>query len=297
MPTRRSPSLLALRAFEAAARRLSFTEAAHELHVSQAAVSRHVRGLEKDVGRELFRRLHRSVELTAAGKHLAAELTAGFLQIQHAVEAVRGIRARRLRVSSEPAFAARWLVPRLERFSASHPDIELELETSLELRILGRETDVAIRYVDAGSRPPRLKHQHLFSMDGVPVIAGTRRRPTQRRNDDAVLGHRLLHDDNGTAWRSWFTAAGLEGFEQAKHLYFTDYSLALAAAMRGQGIALGTAAFIESELETGRLVQLGHTRVPFGEYVLLQSNERSTASIREAFVKWLQAERADKTPS
>jgi LysR family glycine cleavage system transcriptional activator len=297
MPTRRSPSLLALRAFEAAARRLSFTEAAHELHVSQAAVSRHVRGLEKDVGRELFRRLHRTVELTAAGKHLAGELSAGFLRIQHAVEAVQGIQARRLRVSSEPAFAARWLVPRLERFSATHPDIELEVETSLELRILGRETDVAIRYVDAGSRPPRLKHQHLFSMEGVPVIAGARRRPVQRRNDDAVLGHRLLHDDNGKAWRSWFTAAGLEGFEQAKHLYFTDYSLALAAAMRGQGIALGTAAFIESELERGRLVQLGHTRVPFGEYVLLQSNERSTAPIREAFMKWLQAERADKTPS
>src|ERR1700748_2621195 len=87
MPTRRFPSLRALRALEASARRLSFTEAAHEWHVSQAAVSRHVRGLEKDVGRELFRRLHRAVELTAAGKHLAGELSAGFLRIQHAVEA------------------------------------------------------------------------------------------------------------------------------------------------------------------------------------------------------------------
>ena len=289
-PTRRFPSLLALRAFEAAARRLSFTEAARELHVSQAAVSRHVRGLEQDVGRELFRRLHRAVELTKAGKHLAAELTAGFLRIQRAVEATRRVQARRLRVSCEPAFAARWLVPRLERFSATHPDIELELETSLELRILGRETDVAIRYIDTGARPPRLRHRRLFSMEGVPVIAGKRRRPAQWRDDNAVLGHRLLHDDNGKAWKSWFAAAGLDGFEQARHLYFTDYSLALAAAMRGQGIALGTAAFIESELRTGRLVQLGHTRVPFGEYLLLESNERTTASIREAFVKWLNGE-------
>jgi LysR family glycine cleavage system transcriptional activator len=178
----------------------------------------------------------------------------------------------------------------LERFSATHPDIELELETSLELRVMGRETDVAIRYVDAGSRPPRVRHHRLFSMEGVPVIAGKRRRPAHWRHDNAVLGNRLLHDDNGKAWRSWFTAAGLSGFEQAKHLYFTDYSLALTAAMRGQGIALGTAAFIESELATGRLVQLGHTRVPFGEYVLLQSHERSTASIREAFVQWLDGE-------
>jgi len=294
MPTsgHRLPSLLALRAFEAAARRLSFTEAARELHVSQAAVSRHVRGLEKDVGRELFRRLHRAVELTTAGKRLASELSAGFLRIQRAVEAVRGIQARRLRVSSEPAFAARWLVPRLERFSAAHPEIELELETSLELRVLGRDTDVAIRYIDAGARPPRLRHHRIFSMEGVPVIAGGHRRrpPAQWRQDNAVLGHRLLHDDNGKAWRSWFTAADLDGFDQAKHLYFTDYSLALAAAMRGQGIALGTPAFIETELETGRLVQLGQTRVPFGEYVLLESNERSTATIREAFVHWLDGE-------
>src|SRR6202000_2490464 len=144
MPTsQRQPSLLALRAFEAAARRLSFTEAARELHVSQAAISRHVRGLEKDVGRQLFRRLHRAVELTEPGKQLAEELTAGFLRIQRAVESVRGIPTRRLRVSIEPAFAARWLMTRLERFSAAHPEIELELETSLEVRVLGRETDVA----------------------------------------------------------------------------------------------------------------------------------------------------------
>jgi LysR family transcriptional regulator, glycine cleavage system transcriptional activator len=290
MPARRQPSLLALRAFEAAARRLSFTEAARELHVSQAAISRHVRGLERDVGRELFRRLHRAVELTAPGRQLATEVTAGFQRIQRAVEAARKMPARRLRVSIEPAFAARWLVPRLEKFSAAYPDIELELETSIELRILGRETDVAIRYLDSGARPPRLRHRRLFSMEGVPVIAGVRRRPAQWQHDRAVLGHRLLHDDNGKAWRSWFNAAGLEGFEQARHLYFTDYSLALAAALRGQGIALGTNVFIEAELQTGRLVQLGSTRVPFGEYLLLESNERSTAAMRQAFVGWLNAE-------
>jgi len=290
MPAQRPPSLLALRAFEAAARRSSFTEAARELHVSQAAISRHVRGLEKDVGRELFRRLHRAVELTEPGKQFAAELTGGFLRIQRAVEAVRGVPTRRLRVSSEPAFAARWLVNRLDRFSAAHPEIELELETSTELRVLGRETDVAIRYVDIGAKPPRLRHRLLFATDGVPVIAGARRRPAKWGQDAAVLGHRLLHDDNGSAWRSWFTAAGLDGFEAAKHLYFTDYSLTITAALRGQGIALGAATFIETELKTGRLAQVGHTRVPFGEYVLLESNDRSTAPVRAAFVGWLDSE-------
>jgi LysR family transcriptional regulator, glycine cleavage system transcriptional activator len=290
MSAPRPPSLLALRAFEACARRLSFTEAARELHVSQAAVSRHVRGLEKDVGCELFRRLHRAVELTAPGKLFAAELSASFARIQHAVEAVRSTPTRRLRVSIEPAFAAQWLVIRLEGFSVAHPEIELEVETSSELRELGRETDIAIRYIDVGARLPRLRHKKLFAIEGIPVIAGVQRKPAKWVQDKAVLGHRLLHDDNGGAWRSWFTAAGLTGFEQAKHLYFTDCSLTIAAALRGQGIALGAPGFIDLELQRGELVQLGQTRVPFGQYVLLESNDRPTAPIRAAFVSWLDAE-------
>ncbi len=248
MPIGRAPSLLALRAFEAAARRLSFTDAARELHVSQAAISRHVRALEKNVDRELFRRLHRAVELTAPGKQLAAELAAGFLRIHQAVEAVRGITTR-LRLSVEPAFASRWLLPRLGEFTATHPHIELELETSEELRTPGRDTDIAIRYLAVGARRPRMRIRRLFSTDGVPVIAGARPRQAQWRRDGAVLGHRLLHDDNGSAWRSWFTAGGLTGFEQARHLYFTDYSLAVAAVLEGQGVALGAAVFIQAELK------------------------------------------------
>ena len=290
MTAPRPPSLLALRAFEACARHLSFTEAARELHVSQAAISRHVRGLEKDVGCELFRRLHRAVELTAPGKQLAAELSAGFTRIKQAVEAVRGTPTRRLRVSIEPAFAAQWLVTRLEGFSAAHPEIELELETSSELRELGRETDIAIRYIESDARLPRLRHKKLFAIEGIPVIAGVRRKPARWAQDTAVLGHRLLHDDNGNAWRSWFAAAGLDGFQKAKHLYFTDSSVSIAAALRGQGIALGAPGLIGSELESGKLMQLGQTRVPYGQYILLESNERSTAPIRGAFASWLEAE-------
>ena len=290
MPSHRPPSLLALRAFEACARHLSFTAAARELHVSQAAISRHVRGLEKDVGCELFRRLHRAVELTAPGKRFAAELSEAFTRIGQAVEAVRGTPMRRLRVSIEPAFAAQWLVTRLEGFSAAHPEIELELETSSELRELGRETDIAIRYIETEARLPRLRHKKLFAIEGIPVIAGVRRKPARWARDAAVLGHRLLHDDNGDAWRSWFAAAGLDGFQKAKHLYFTDSSVSIAAALRGQGIALGAPGLIDSELESGRLMQLGQTRVPYGQYILLESNERSSASIRGAFASWLEAE-------
>jgi LysR family glycine cleavage system transcriptional activator len=296
MSTRRPPSLLALRAFEAAARRLSFTHAARELHVSQAAISRHVRALEQDVGRELFRRLHRAVELTTPGRRFASELSAGFLQIHRAVEAVRGVQTRRLRISAEPAFASRWLVPRLGDFSVALPQIELELETSDEFRVLGRDADLAIRYIAASSPRPRGRTRRLFSMEGVPVTAGVRPRPSQWRRDTAVTGYRLLHDDDGSAWRHWFTAARLQGFEAARHLYFSDYSLTIAAAERGQGVALGATAFIEPEMRSGRLAQIGQTRVPFGQYFLLESRERSGAAHRDTFVDWLMGEISRSQP-
>ena len=285
-----SPSLLALRAFEVAARRLSFTDAAAELHVSQAAVSRHIRLLEADVGRALFRRLHRRVELTAAGRRFAAEIAAGFVRIHRAVEALRRSEVQHLRLSVEPAFATRWLVPRLGRFAAAHPEVELELETSNAMRALGRDADIAIRYVGAGSRRPRRGGRLLFATDYIPVVKGRRVELVARRRDAAVLGHTLLHDDDGTAWRGWFAAAGLEGFETARHQYFTDYSVALDAAQQGQGVVLGTRLFIDAELRGGQLVQLGQTRVPCGDYWLLQARQRSSSAARHAFCRWLDAE-------
>ncbi len=290
MRPRRLPSLLSLRAFEATARRLSFTEAAAELNVTQSAISRHVRALEEELGRSLFVRMHRAVTLTPAGLTFAQDLSAAFLGIHRAVEAVRGARPQRLRVTSEPAFAARWLLERLGRFSIAHPQIELELETSDELRVLGKEADIAIRYVASAARRPRGRYLTLLKMQGVPVTAGVRPRPRHWNQDAAVLGHRLLHDDDGTAWRSWFTAAGLSGFEQARHLHFTDYSLTLAACERGQGVALGSAVFIAAELKSGRLAEIGRTRVPFGEYLLLEGGGRATHPLRSAFIRWLAAE-------
>src|SRR5271156_5086983 len=112
---RRATSLLTLRAFEAAARRLSFTDAAQELHVSQAAISGHVRQLETQLGRPLFRRLHRRGGPAACGTHLAREPTGAFSRIARAVEAALDSPSRRLRITVEPAFAARWLVPRFGR--------------------------------------------------------------------------------------------------------------------------------------------------------------------------------------
>jgi LysR family glycine cleavage system transcriptional activator len=299
----RAASLLALRAFEAAARRLSFTDAAHELHVSQAAVSRHVRMLEAELGRPLFRRLHRRVELTAAGKRLVGELTAGFSQIGRAVEAVRSAPTRRLRISVEPAFAARWLVPRFGRFTAANPEIEVDLESSDELQTLGRGADIAIRFLGSTSRKPNGRARKLFTYTGFPVVSsGLRAGRPQRRSDSDVLAFRLLHDDDGSEWRRWFAAAGLDGFDAAKHLHFNDCSLTVTAVLRGQGVALSAPMYLQSQLRSGRLVRIGRTQVTFGDYWLLEATDRATAKARAAFIAWFYLEarnlfRRSETPA
>lgn len=290
MPTQRQISLLALRAFEAAARRLSFTDAARELHVSQAAVSRHVRVLEHDLDCALFRRLHRRVELTARGQSLANELSAGFLQIQRAVESARSISTQALRLTCEPAFAARWLVPRLGNFSTAQPDIEIDLDSSIELRVLGQDADLAIRHIANSKARPRGRARRLFAVEGVPVVARERSPGPGTRNDRDVLRYRLLHEDDGSAWRSWFSFAGFEPTDQIKQLHLSDEGLALTAALRGQGVALGVLPFISTELRGRKLSQLGRTRCPFGEYWLLEAPGKATAAARRAFVEWLELE-------
>jgi LysR family transcriptional regulator, glycine cleavage system transcriptional activator len=289
--SRRLTSLLTLRAFEAAARRSSFTDAAHELHVSQAAISGHVRQLETQLGQALFRRLHRRVELTACAEHLARELTSAFSQIERAVEAARGSPARRLRITVEPVFAARWLVPRFGRFTASHPDIDVELESSDELRRVGRDADIAIRFLKTSVRKPKERARKLFTYVEFPVISrNLRTRRTQLKSDRDVLTFRLLHDDGGAVWRRWFTAAGLDGFDTARHLHFNESSLVITAAMRGQGVALSGPPYVDSQLRSGRLIRVGETLHAIGEYWLLESNDRLTAKCRAAFVSWLMSE-------
>jgi LysR family transcriptional regulator, glycine cleavage system transcriptional activator len=291
MRSARGPSLHALRAFEAAARRLSFTAAAHELHVSQAAISRHVRGLESQLAAALFVRLTRRVELTPAGRELAAVLTRCFVEMQNAVLKASGDGVRTLRLSVEPSFGALWLAPRLGSFAMAHPRIELQLETSDTLRRPGSDADIAIRYAIAGSRR-RIAGIRLFDMRAFPVIGRVRGGRSQLTHDAAVRGLRLLHDDDGRTWRAWFRAAGLEMAAEAQQQFFTDYSLTLAAAERGQGVTLAAPAFVAPQLRSGRLLRVGTTSIPFGTYWLLQSRDRQTEDLRRRFCAWLVAELA-----
>src|SRR2546425_2105593 len=185
------PSLNALRAFEAAARHLSLTLAGRELHVTQSAVSHQVQNLEDELGIELFQRLPRSLRLTPAGEAVAAAARDAFGRIEEAARAVDR-RAARLCVSVLPSFAARWLLPRLKRFHASWPRLDLRIHASLEPCDFARDgVDVAIRYGRGGWKG--LRSEELFSEEIFPVCSPRIARSLRSSAD--LRRHVLLHDE------------------------------------------------------------------------------------------------------
>jgi LysR family glycine cleavage system transcriptional activator len=141
------------------------------------------------------------------------------------------------------------------------------------------------------ARKPKGRARKLFSYFGFPVIATGRNTPQTRRRADAdVLAYRLLHDDDGSAWRRWFAVTGLTDYDRIKHLHFNDYSLVLTAALRGQGVALSAPFYVSAQLRSGRLMRIGRTPVQFGEYWLVEAGDRRTEKTRAAFIDWFDRE-------
>ena len=256
------PSLNALRAFEVAARLGSFTLAAGELHVTQSAVSHQVCGLEEELGTPLFERRPRALRLTPAGALLAKAAGRGFAAIAEGTRRMREARPRPLTVSVLPSFGARWLLPRLGRFRAGWPEIELRIHASREPAHFGRdEVDAAVRYA---RRAPRGLHvERLLSEQLFPVCA-----PRLARRLRAVSDLRrcaLLHEESESrhgGWREWLQAAGGAGFDWERGTTFTDAHLMLDAAQAGQGVALARSALAERDLAAGRLVRPFDLSVP-----------------------------------
>ena len=253
---RRLPPLNALRAFEAAARHLSFTRAADELNVTQAAVSHQVKALEEWLGMPLFRRLNRSLLLTDAGQSYMPRLRDAFDTID---QATRGLNAHEsggtLTISTMDSFAAKWLVPRLGRFRARHPEIDTRVTASDRLVDFKREdVDVGIRY--GRGRYPGLQVVRLMTEDVFPVcspaLAGGE--PPLREPAD-LKHHTLLHDDLAVDWRTWLAAAGVRDVDADRGQWFSHSSLVLQVALDGQGVALGRSALLAEDLAAGRLVK------------------------------------------
>ncbi|MCA9550647.1 MAG: transcriptional regulator GcvA [Myxococcales bacterium] len=262
MSAPRLPSLSALRAFEAAARHLSFTRAAEELFVTQAAISHQVRALEEEVGCPLFVRLPRRVALSEEGRVLAEAATEAFGRISAGMEALSRAGATGVvSVSVSPSMAVRWLVPRLESFRDQHPDIDVRISANDRLIDPVREgVDLCIRY--GTGRYPGLETTLLMKDEVFPVCspAFLLKDPPLKAPAD-LKDHVLLHDDmmkHDAArpdWPKWLEAAGVEGLDPRDGLHFSHASMALDAALAGQGVALGRSTLVNDDVVAGRLVK------------------------------------------
>lgn len=296
--TRRLPPLNSLRAFEAAARHLSFTRAADELHVTPAAISHQIKGLEEHLGVKLFRRLNRALLLTDAGQACLPGLSEAFERMTAAIERLRGQESvGPLTVSVGPSFAAKWLVPRLERFQELYPEIDVRISATLQMVDFAREdVDLAIRY--GAGRWPDLQVELLLPTEAFPVCAPSLlegAHPLRMPQD--LRHHVLLHDDSAPnslgypTWAMWLRAAGVEGVDPTRGPRFSHASLALDAAAAGRGVVLTLSALSAADHAAGRLVRPFEISVPtsFAYYVVCPPAAAERPKVR-AFRHWLCAE-------
>jgi LysR family glycine cleavage system transcriptional activator len=281
------------------------------MHVTPAAISHQIKALEEYLGIQLFRRLTRSLALTPEGQAMLAPLAQGFESLARAVEGARRPETgESLTVSAPPAFASRWLVPRLHRFAAAHPQVELRLTGTLDTvdqegsgpgederpGTLEDNCDVGIRF--GNGRYPGFRVEPIIAPSIVPACSPRLLQGTQPLRTPLDLRHHaLLHDDtvqneaNGPNWEEWLRKAGATEVDPSRGLRFNNAVLAIEAAVDGLGVVLALKPLIQSDVAAGRLV------IPFGldipsryAYYLVTSR---TAAIRRStsqFREWLLSE-------
>jgi len=289
--SRRLPTLTAVRAFEAAARHLSFARAAEELHVTPAAISQQIKLLEDYVGQPLFRR-GKTLAISEAAQAVLPQITEAFDQLEKAMDHLRpGDASGPLVVSTPPTFAARWLVPRLDDFQNRHPEIELRLLATRRLVDFAMEdVDVAVRF---GAGPfPGLHAEPLMQESIVPVASPAVAKHIQVPAD--LLNNTLLHDESHEwdpafpDWETWLLSLGVQFDKPPRIRYFGDTNLSIQAAMSGLGVTLVWHSLVVDELRNGRLVQLfGQALATKQRYHLLTTPSRLNLPKVIAFREWL----------
>lgn len=304
-PLRRLPPLNALRSYEAAARHRSFTKAAGELGVTPAAVSHQVKMLEDHIGIALFQRVNRQLVLTEAGESCLPGIRAAFEGLASAVDAISVAgRTGVLTVSVAPSLAGKWLLPRLERFKAAHPDIDVRVSASLHLvDFASGEIDIAIRY-GAGVYPG-LKSERLLGEAVIPVCSPKLLDgPHPLRSPDDVRWHTLLHDDSPDddtscpTWEMWLKAAGVDAIDTTRGPRFNQSSLVLEAAILGHGIALAKSTIAAADLAEGRVVKPFELTLPleFGYYIVAPESKTLMPKV-DLFIRWLKQDVAHTAPA
>jgi LysR family glycine cleavage system transcriptional activator len=299
---RQMPPLNALRAFEAAARHLSFKEAARELHVTPTAVSHQIRNLEELVGMKLFERSPRALALTAAGERFFPVLRDGFDRIaQSFADLQREVDAATIAVT--PAFASMVLIPRLSEFRERYPAIKLTVDASERLVDLRKaEADIAVRY--GPDRPTSLEEQRLFSdryivvasprwvgKAGLPIEAG------------AIATGQLLGYDwknpalQGPDWAAWMDLAGISKPAHAQAILFSEESHAIQAALDGAGAALVSSLLVAGHLRSGDLLQIHPLSLPGFPYRAIYLQDHPRAELLHRIVAWLATLANDPVPA
>lgn len=289
---RQMPPLNALRAFEAAARHLSFKEAAEELHVTPAAVSHQIRNLEELVGMKLFERSPRAITLTAAGERFFPVLRDGFDRIAQSVADLRR-EGDAATLSVTPAFASMVLIPRLAEFRARYPGTRLTVDASERLADLRKsEADIAVRY--GPDRPTSLEEQLLFTDRYIVVASPDLVRDTGLpvRADAIAAGQLLAYDWKnpalqGPGWAAWMTLAGLPRQELTQSTVFSEESHAIQAALDGAGLALVSSLLVAQHLRSGALLQVHPLSLPGFPYRAMYLPDHPRIELLRRIVAWL----------
>ncbi|TXH36765.1 MAG: transcriptional regulator GcvA [Rhodospirillaceae bacterium] len=275
----RLPSLPALRVFEAAGRLLSFTRAAAELNVTQAAVSHQIRSLEDQLGQPLFERTTRRLVLTAAGERLLPAASAAFGTLERAVADLRRARAQ-LTITTTPFFGARWLAPRLGRFAARHPEIEVSVRHTTAMLDLGSEgIDLALR--TGRGRWPGLEATLIAPLTMVPVAAPSYIEHVKLHEFADMARATLLHDESREEWAEWLSIAGQDPALARQGPVFDDEHVLIAAVTSGQGVALVLRNLVEEEIDSGHLVPVFDLTIGegWGYYLVHQAGMAKLAKV------------------
>ncbi|TPH12539.1 transcriptional regulator GcvA [Litorilituus lipolyticus] len=290
----RLPPLNALRAFEASARQLSFTRAAEELFVTQAAISHQIKSLEEHLGIKLFMRKNRALLLTDEGQSYFLDIKDIFNSINEATERLlaRGAKGA-ITVSSQASFAIQWLVPRLTAFNALHPEIDVRIKAVDQAEnSLTEDVDVAI-YYGRGSWP-NIHADKLHTEYLIPVCSPLLMQENSVNGKPALLSlddlahHTLLHDTSRKDWKRWFKQVGVKGVNVNHGPIFSHSAMVVQAALHGQGVALAYSVLAKPDIDSGRLV------CPFNDvlvsknayFIVCRENQKELGKI-EAFREWM----------
>ena len=294
-----------LRTFEAASRHLSFTKAAEELFLTQSAVSRQIQHLEESLGVPLYERRHRALVLTDAGRVMQRAVNDSLERLHDAVAQVRAVTPpRQVSITCTPGFASFWLIPRLARFTASHPQIDVRISATLELLDLERSRiDLAVRFAPSSHATGPILFEEEVQPLCSPALLRDRARPLRTAAD--LERHTLLTVDMPRGepptmdWEPWLQVMGLRTLRTANTMRFTQYTDAVAAACAGQGVVIGRLPLLNSLIREGKLVAPFRSAAASRRgYFIAMSAAGSRNPDAQDFVQWVssEAEQAASAP-